>query len=68
MAVIIDITPHHEPVSLARDMVDRAPGCSAGFYMLLDGDELVYDGCGMTKKDILWALERTKLRILSDKP
>jgi len=62
---IPDITPDHNPVSLARDMVDKAPGCIAGFYCLVREDNaMAYDMAGLQRQDILWALERMKILLL----
>lgn len=64
---IHDITPSHNPISIARDMVDLAPSCVAGFYVLLDkNDVLIYDGAGMKRKDLLWALERLKIELMGE--
>ena len=67
MGKVVDITPNHDPMGLARDMVKAVEkeGIVAGFYVLLteEGD-LIYDGAAYHKKDLLWALERTKQNLL----
>ncbi len=61
MAEIIDITPEHSPLALARLMLEAAPDATAGFYCLIDKDDaLNYEIAGMQRKDILWAIERMK--------
>jgi hypothetical protein len=68
MTEVHDITPLHNPVSLARQMVKDAEdeGSIAGFYILLNTDDsLTYQGAGVTSKDLLWALERMKGLVLN---
>ena len=56
---VADITPPHKPVALARDMVERAPGCTAGVCVLVREDGSLWrDMAGQHKKDVLWALQR----------
>jgi hypothetical protein len=48
MGEVADITPTHEPISLAREMVERAPGCAAGVCVLVRPDgSLWYDMAGV---------------------
>ena len=55
---VTDITPSHNPVWLAREMVHRAPEAKAGIAILLNDGELWYDMAGFKRQDILWALQR----------
>ena len=58
-AKLADITPPHDPVSIARDMLEKAPGCRAGLYVLIDADDRMHwEMCGHQRKDILWALQK----------
>ena len=64
---VADITPEHNPLSLARDMIKLAedPECVAGFYMVsFDDGSMRSDGCCYKKKDLLWAIEKLKMRVL----
>ena len=65
MSEVVDITPAHKPESLARKMAKQAPGCRAGFYVLVEADgAAIWDSCGETKQEVLWAIERVKIRLL----
>lgn len=56
---IADITPAHEPIAVAREMVVRAPGCTAGVCILVKPDgTLWYDMAGSQRCEVLWALNR----------
>ena len=55
---VTDITPSHNPVWLAREMLHRAPEAKAGIAILLNDGELWYDMAGFQRRDILWALQR----------
>ena len=59
VAEISDITPAHEPISLAKEMVERAPGCKAALCVLVKADgKLWYDMSGHERVYIMWALQR----------
>ncbi len=59
MAEISDITPDHEPIALAKEMVERAPGCKAAVCVLVKADgKLWYDMSGHERAYIMWALQR----------
>ncbi len=59
MAEIVDITPEHDPIALAREMVERAPGCRAGLVVLVrDDGSIWYDMAGHERAYIMWALQR----------
>ena len=67
MTEVADITPGHEPIALARDMVERAPGCTACVCVLVKEDgSLWYDMAGHQRKDILWALQRMIHALMED--
>ena len=62
---IPDITPDHNPVKLAKVMMKKAPECVAGFYCLLTDDGgLIYDAAGIHRRDLLWALEKTRIELI----
>ncbi len=66
MAEIADITPAHEPIAVARDMVKRAPGCAAAVSILVKSDGTLWcDMAGHQRKDILWALQHMIHRLMS---
>ena len=59
-AKVADITPAYEPISLAREMVEQAPGSVAAFAILIAEDgEMWRRSCGHTKKDVVWACTLT---------
>ncbi len=59
MSNLADITTKHKPVALAREMVERAPNCTACVCVLVrENGSLWYDMAGDQRKDILWALQR----------
>ena len=61
-----DITPPHEPISVARDMVKEAPGCKAAVAVLVREDGSIWqDDCGHERAYVLWALERARQRLMS---
>ena len=63
---VIDITNPMEPIALAREMVERAPGCKAAFAVLVREDGSIwYDCCGHSKGEIVWSMEKMKLQILT---
>ncbi len=65
IAKIHDITPEHEPVALLRSLEDDAKESIACFVVLLKkDDEMTYDGVGVRGKDLLWALEKMRLKVL----
>lgn len=67
MSNVVDITNPAEPISLARDMVERAPGCKAALAVLVCEDGSIWSDCnGHSRMEILWALERMKIQILTD--
>ena len=66
LAEVIDITPPHEPIGVAREMVRRAVGAKAGLYVLVHADgKLSWSMAGHARKDILWALERMKQELMN---
>ncbi len=68
-AEIVDISPPSEPIALARDMVQRAPGCTVAVGVLIYEDGTLWSGCcGHQRKDVLWALQRMIFDLMSDKP
>ncbi len=65
MSNVVDITNPVEPIALAREMVDRAPGCKAAVAILVrDNGSLWYDCSGHERAYILWALEKLKQDLL----
>ncbi len=66
-AEVVDITPDHNPISLTKDMTKLAPDSCAGFYILLKEDgSLHWDMCAMSKRDMLWALEKARIKLMND--
>ncbi len=64
---ISDITPKHDPLTLARDMVRVAPGCAAGLYVLIERDgKVTYDMAGHQRAFILWGLQRMMHELMSE--
>jgi len=64
---IKDITPEHHPVAMLRDSMPKAEQAVAGFVVLLDKDDTLYwESCGGTKKDLLWAIEQMRVRLMTD--
>lgn len=67
MSNVVDITSPAEPISLARDMVERAPGCKAAIAVLVLADGTIWSDCnGHARMEILWALEKMKMQILAN--
>ena len=67
MADVEDITPAHEPVSLIREMLDRAPGAVAAFCVLVDEDGTIWrNSCGHRKQEVLWACVKTMFDLMED--
>ena len=68
-AEIVDISPPSEPIAIARNMVQRAPGCVAAVCVLVRVDGTLWqDCCGHQKQSVLWALQRMIFELMSDKP
>lgn len=67
MSEVADITPPHKAERLLRDalkIVER-DGATAAFVVLLDDEGRIwYDSVGGQIKDVLWAIESTKLKLL----
>ncbi len=64
---VADITPANEPISLAKGMVERAPGAVAALAVLVKEDGTMwYDCCGHQRMHILWALQRMLFTIMED--
>lgn len=66
---VTDITPLHDPVSLARVMGRKAQTgeFTAGFYILVRPDGTMdFDGCADQRMELVWALEKLKLMLLQD--
>ncbi len=58
-SVVADITPKHEPVGLAREMLELAPGTVAGAYVLVQEDGVIlFDTCGHDNRSVLWGLQK----------
>ena len=65
MSEVADITPAHEPIGLAREMVERAPGCVAAVCVLVREDgSMWYDSCGHHRMEVLWALEKLRHQLM----
>ena len=66
---ITDITPPHAPISVAREMVDRAPGTRAGLVVLISEDgSLWYKMAGLERAYIMWALQRMVHSLMDEPP
>ena len=64
---IKDITPSHHPVSLLRNAIPIAENAVAGAVILMHEDGTMYwEHCGVTGRDLLWALESMKARVIND--
>jgi len=58
MSDVVDISPPHEPISLAREMVDEAPGTKAAVAILVREDGSIwYRSCGHECAYVMWALQ-----------
>ena len=69
MSEVADITPPHEPISLAREMVERAPGTKAGLAVLVrDDGSLWYDMAGHNRAALMWALQRMVHALMNEPP
>ncbi len=67
MATIDDITPDHEPISVARDMVERAPGTKAALAVLVREDgSMWYETAGHEQAYVLWALQHMIHKLMND--
>ena len=67
MSQVADITPGHEPISLlrkAQEVVENEGAVACSVILVNKDGCLWYDTCGERTKDILWALECSKLRLL----
>ena len=54
---VTDITPTYEPISMAREMVNRAPRAVAAVGILIAEDGGLWRAtCGHQKQQVLWAL------------
>ena len=61
-----DITPPSNPISLAREMVDRASGARAGIAVLICKDgSMWFDCCGEERAYVMWALRRMEHELLT---
>ena len=57
MNEVADITPDHEPISLVREAMERAPDAVACVVVLVDKDGKMWrNSCGHKKQEVLWAL------------
>ncbi len=64
---VIDITPPHLPIAVAKDMMERAPKAVAAVAALVEEDgTLWYDCAGYKRKDVLWALQKMIFEIMED--
>lgn len=64
---LADITPSHEPIGLAREMVKRAPGTIAAIGVLVGVDGTMWRAsCGHKSKEVLWALVAEILTLMED--
>lgn len=69
MGKVVDISPPHEPISLAREMVDRAPGNKAALAVLVSEDgNIWYEMAGHERAYIMWALQRMVHQLMSAPP
>ncbi len=67
MGEVIDISPDHDPIILARKMVERAPGTRAALAVLVDDDgSLWYEMAGYEKAYLMWALQRMVSMLMKD--
>ena len=65
--IVEDITPDFEPIKLLRSVEERAKNSTAAFVVLMKEDgALFYDGCGVCSRDLLWALEKMKMRVIDE--
>ncbi len=59
------ITPGHHPVSLLESNIEKVQTAKAAAVMWLDKDDkLHWDNCGLTKHDLLWALELMRISLM----
>ncbi len=66
---VIDITPEHEPIALARKMEAEAIGARAGVAILIGEDgELWYRMAGRERAYIMWALQRMVHMLMDTEP
>ena len=66
---VVDITPKHDPMGLAKEMVSRAPDAKVGIAVLIKKDgEMWFDCCGNDAAYVVYALERMKHQIMMDTP
>ena len=67
MAEIADIIRPHEPITIAREMVKRAPGTKAALAVLVKNDgSLWYDMAGHERAYLMWALQRMVHALMTD--
>lgn len=59
MGEVIELEPGRTPLTLAHEMVERAPGCKAGIYILVrEDDGLAYEMVGSQKAAVMWGLQK----------
>ncbi len=62
---IVDITPQHSPVSLAKSMARDAPNAVAGIYVLVDENgDIDFNMCGHSRMAILWGLAKLQAQLM----
>jgi len=66
---VVDITPEHEPIALARRMAVEAVGARAGVAILISEDgSLWYRMAGRERAYIMWALQRMIHMLMDTEP
>jgi len=62
----VDITPDFKPISLIRSVEEKAKESVAAFIVLVNKDgDLYYDGNGVTRQNLIWALRKLEHEIMS---
>lgn len=69
MSKVADITPTHKPLALLRYAEEVVQGegpemVSATVIMMDEEGELWYETCGMSNRDVLWALQISMARLI----
>lgn len=66
-----DITPHHLPVGLARQVLKKAANAKAmAVVLVLDGedsaDAIWFDCCGIRTSDVIWAVKNMEYLMMRE--
>ena len=62
---IADITPKHEPIAVARQMVERAPRAKAALAVLVGEDGSIwFDSAGHERAYVLWGLQKMIFKLM----